>query len=254
MKTRTKIGVAAAFTALGLAACDDGGLTEPERFDDDALVADVALVAADGMFQDLAHMESTAFWAGTGFGPLGVGIELEESRTFEKTINFFDALGNHQDAYDPLTTAKIHVESSLTRVASHTFWNAEIQRERDMWVTGLEGEETERIWNGTGTSQVERSRHPEGGAERLYEMSGTSEIQDVVRGVPRAGNPWPLSGTITRNLHVEITTDGVKEERDIVAVITFNGTQYVTLVVNGEEFEIDLADRGPKGRMQRKNG
>lgn len=253
MKT-TNAGLAlAGLLALGVAGCDDG-VTGTVALDEEALVADVAMVAADGMFQDLAHMESSTLWAGTGFGPQGVGIELEGSRSFTREITFYDAAGNEQETHDPLTTATIHVESELTRTATHTFWSAEIHRQRDMLITGLEGEETQRTWNGDGSSEVERSRHPEGGAEREYEMTGTAEIQDVVRGVPRSEYPYPLSGTITRNMHVEITVDGSTEERDIVAVITFDGTRYATLTVNGEAFEVDLEERGLKGRLQRKNG
>jgi hypothetical protein len=71
--------------------------------------------------------------------------------------------------------------------------------------------------------------------------------------VPRAENPWPLSGTITRVITVVITNGpngDVTHERTVV--ITFNGTQFVTLTVNGEEFELDLAarlsDRGVRRR------
>jgi len=253
MKTRSAAVALAGLLALGTTGCDDS-VTGPVALDEEALMADVAVVAADGMFQDLAHMESVALWAGTGFGPQSVGIELEESRTFTRTITFYDAAGNEQEAHDPLTTASIHVESELTRTSTHTFWTADIHRERDMYITGLEGEETQRTWNGTGSSEVERSRFPDGGVEREYEMTGTALIEDVVRGVPRAEYPYPLSGTITRTMHVVITMDGVSEERDIVAVITFDGSQYATLTVNGEEFQVDLAERGLKGRLQRKNG
>ena len=243
----------AGLLVLGTVGCDDS-VTGPVALDEEALLADVAVVAADGMFEDLAHMESTAMWAGTGFGPQSVGIELEESRTFTRTITFYDGAESEQEAYDPLNTARIHVESELTRKATHTFWTADISRERSMDITGLEGEETYRTWNGTGSSEVERSRYPDGGVEREYEMTGTAVIEDVVRGVPMNENPYPLGGTITRTMHVLVTVDGVTEERTILAVITFDGSQYATLTVNGEEFQVDLAERGLKGRLLRNNG
>ena len=239
--------------ALGLAACDDGA-TDINALDEAALRADAALVAADGMFQDLAHMESPVVLAGIGLGPAGVGIEIEGSRKFSKTVTFFDADGEEQPAYHDEETAKIHVQSQLEREMSRNFWSAEINRERDMWVTGLLGQETQRVWNGSGSGDVFRSRHLDDGTERSYDMESTAVIKDVVRGVPRADFPYPLEGTITRTIHAVITIDGATEERDIVAVITFDGDNTATMTVDGESWEIDLDDKGVKQRIQRRNG
>jgi hypothetical protein len=242
-----------AVLALGAAACEDGS-TNTNSFDDAALRADVALVAADAMFQDLAHMESATVWAGTGFAPEASGIEIQGERSFSRTVTFFNAGGEEQSSYDPLTTAKIHIVSSLTREVNHTFWSADIERHRDMNVTGLEGEETQRTWNGTGTGDVERSRYPEGGPERTYDMTSSAVINQVVRGIPRSENPYPLSGTITRTVHAVITVDGVEEVRDIVAVIEFDGDNTATMTVDGDTWEINLDEKGVMHRFQRRNG
>ena len=67
---------------------------------------------------------------------------------------------------------------------------------------------------------------------------------DVVHIQPREEHPYPESGTISRDIYVEVTRDGeVVGGRDVTAVVTFNGTQYVTMDVDGEQFEIDLAER-----------
>jgi hypothetical protein len=242
-----------AVLGLGTAACEDGA-TNPNAFDDAALRADAALVAADGMFQDLAHMESSTVWAGTGFAPDAVGIEIQGTRSFSKTVTFFDAAGLEQPHYDPETTASMHVVADVTREVTHTFWSADIARHRDMTVTGMEGAETERTWNGTSSGSVERSRHPEGGAVRFYDMTDSGVIEDVVRAVPRATNPYPKSGSITRTIHAVITVDGVEEVRDIVATITFDGDNTATMTVDGESWEINLDDRGVARRFQRHNG
>ena len=232
------------------------GTTDTDAFDDAALSADAALVAADGMFQDLAHMQSPGTWAGTGTAPEAVGIEIQGSRSFSKTVTFFDAEGNEQSRYHPETTAKMHVVSDLTRDVSHTFWSAEIERHRDMEVTGLAGPEpeTQRTWNGTGTGDVERSRHPEGGAVRTYEMESSAVITTVVRGVPRADHPYPISGSITRTIHAVITIDDVETVKDIVATITFDGDNTAIMTIGEESWEIDLDDRGVRRMFQRKNG
>jgi hypothetical protein len=236
--------------ALGAAACEDG----TGAFDEAALRADAALVAADGMFQDLAHMQSPTTWAGIGFAPEAVGIEIQGSRTFSKTVTFFNAANEEQPSYHPEETARMHVVADLTRVAAHSFWSAEITRHRDMNVTGLEGPETERTWNGDSNGEVDKSRHPEGGTVRSYDMTSSAVITNVMRGVPRADNPYPKSGTITRTIHAVRTVDGVEEVRDVVATITFDGDNTATMTVDGESWEINLDDRGVKRGFGRNNG
>ena len=240
----------AAILALGVAACEDG-TTDTTAFDDAPLRADAALVAADGMFQDLALMQGPTTWVGMGFAPEAVGIEIQGSRSFSKTVDFFDAAGKKQSGYDPETTASMHVVAHLTREVTHTFWSADIERHRDMTLTGLEGQETERSWNGTSNGEVERSRHPEDGVVRSYDMTSSAVITEVVRGFPRADNPYPKSGSITRTIHAVITIDGVEEVRDFVTTITFNGTQFVKMIIDGVEYDVDLDDRNVKRRFPR---
>ena len=115
----------AAVLALGAAACEDGA-TNTNAFDDAGLRMDAAMVAADGMFQDLAHMESSTVWAGTGFAPEAVGVEIQGTRSFSKTVTFFDAGGQEQNRYDAETTASMHIVADLTREVTHTFWSADI--------------------------------------------------------------------------------------------------------------------------------
>ena len=249
MKTWMKPFAMMAVWAVAAAGCEDG----TNDFDDEGLIADAALVAADGMFQDLAHMQSPTSWGGSSVGPEAVPIEIQGSRNFSKTVTFSPG-----DSYNPLLTESMHIVSDLTREVTHTFWSADIARHRDMTVTGLVGEETERTWNGSGTGDVLKSRHPEGGAVRTYDMESTATHTNVVRGVPRAENPWPLRGTITRMIHAVRTKDGEDPvEKNLTVTITFNGTQNVKMLVDDGtdvvEYDIDLAERNVKKRFQRKN-
>ena len=131
-------------------------------------------------------------------------------------------------------------------------WTASGTRARDLMITGLEGENTTRTTNGSGAGTRTKSRHTDGDGVRTYDMTATSVIDDVVhevrgRGVARDKGAYPLSGTITRDISVTITNgrngDSTKHR---VVVITFNGTNLVTMTVNGEAFEVDLSTR--KGR------
>ncbi len=67
--------------------------------------------------------------------------------------------------------------------------------------------------------------------------------------------PSPLSGSITRHFTVVATKDGeTVGERDVTAVVTFNGTQFATVTVGTDSWEVDLSQGGLKGAFKRKNG
>jgi hypothetical protein len=240
--------------AVLASGCDDG-IGDAEVIDEAAIRADAALVAADAMFEDLVLMQDPPVLALLGAGPELAGAEVAGSHTFSKQVRFFAEGGAEQDRFDPLLTAYIEVVWDLARSAENAFWSASIQRHRDMRVTGLLGVETQRTWNGTGTGVVARSRHPEEGVARTYDMSSDVIIANVVRGVPRVDHPYPLSGTITRHMKVVVTkADEVVAERDVTAVITFNGTKSATVTVGSDKWEVDLSQGRVKGIFRKKGG
>ena len=228
-------GKLALMTAFIFAACSD--TTAPA--DDALLDADIALVAADAALEDLQMMN-------TGFGGLGSAPAplATPPREISRTVIFFDANGNVQEAYDPHLTASIDIVADMSGEVTRDTWTAEITRHRELTITGLLGDETSRTWNGNGNGSVERSQHDDDGGTRSYDMTSTSVITNVVRGIPREDNPYPLSGTITRDISVTIVNGPNGDEtRQRTAVITFDGTQFATLTVNGETLQVDLAAR-----------
>ncbi|RMH17106.1 MAG: hypothetical protein D6701_07990 [Gemmatimonadetes bacterium] len=237
-------------TTVALAACSDDGAAPLPEADDAGVAADVAVVAADAAIEDLRSM--------IDIGSFGLGAPaamVEDERTVSRSITFFDAEGNEQDRYDPVTTASARIEVEINAEVSREGWSASVERHKDLTVSGLEGDETTRVWNGSGTDEVHRSRHTDEDGTRSYELNGTFSIDNVVRGVPRSENPWPLSGSITREVTVEITNGPNGDEtRTMTAVLTFNGTQFATLVVDGETFEVDLAARDGRSPFRRPRG
>ena len=125
----------------------------------------------------------------------------------------------------------------------HEHFVAEVSRERDMTVSGMEGEETTRIWNGSGSSEMSRSGVLADGTERSHSASGTFTFQDIVVPIPGSESPYPVSGMITRSMVGTRTNAQGTETRAIEMIITFNGTSIATAVVNGETVEIDLSAR-----------
>ena len=233
---------ALALGLLVLAACSD--TAGPDAVED-SLTLDVAMIAADAAIDE--------------FGDIGL---LFGGGAFPAphTATFYDADGNEQAARDPLTTASIHLLVESTHEFSRDSWSATGTRSRDLWITGLEGEETSRTVNGTGSSNVTRSQHTDTDGTRTYEMSSTSVIEDVVHPVPRTDDAWPLSGTITRDVTITVVggPDG-DVTRSRTVVIIFNGTNLVTMTVyvestvDGESFEVDLSTRSGRHPFRRRS-
>lgn len=239
MRKEIELTVFAAGVALVAAACGNsttGTDAAPDRFVD----FDVAVVAADGTLGDLAAIARC-----------GGGRLPEEGAEVACTVTYLDAAGIEQAAYDEVTTASIHVASEISGEFEREGWSATVSRFREMTISGLEGAETTRTVNGSGSQAVTRSSHSDATGSRTYEMWGTSSIDNVVHGVPQEENTYPLSGSITREMTATIIggeNDG--EVRSRLAVITFNGTQFATMTVNGETYEIDLAARRGQGPMR----
>ncbi len=234
-----RTGSLALLTTIALAACN--GPNGPSE-EDLALNEAVAAVAADAAVEDVKQMFVTL-----GAEPaLGASYDAAAPpRDFSRTVTFYDIGGIMMDAYDPVTTASINIAVAASGTVEREGWTATVSRNRDMTVSGLEGDETSRTWNGTGTGAVTGSRHTDEHGDRTYDMSSSVLIVDVVRDLPRDLNPWPASGTITRTVIVTITTaDGVVT-RERTAVLTFTGGQFATLTITGHDgvYEVDLAAR-----------
>ena len=240
MNHRMKSG-ALTLSLISLAACSDtAGL---ESSFEESLTLDVAMIAADATIEGFGDL-GLLFGGGGGPPPGGDAT---------RTATFFDAAGNEQETHDPLTTASIHLVIESTHEFSRDSWTGTGTRSRDLWITGLEGEETTRTVNGTGSGTVTRSQHTDADGTRTYDMSSTSVIENVVHPVLRTDDAWPLSGTITRNVTINVINGpegDVTKTRTVV--ITFNGTNLVTMTVGDETFEIDMSTRSDRHPFQRR--
>lgn len=248
---------------VGFAACSTDG-TGPDLSPLQSLVLnrDVALVAADAAAQDVELIGGPGGSFGIGLAPslaaaddehapFRCGTHTRDGLSVVRTCTFKNAAGETQSSYDPQTTASVSIHAEIDGNLSRDNWSATIERVRDLVVSGLAGNETRRTWNGTGTSTSTRSRHREGTETRQYDVSANGVMTNVVVGVPRSANVWPLSGTITKNVTIKITggpRDGQTVTRTVT--ITFNGTQFVPITVNGDTFTFDLRIR----RIVRDNG
>ena len=268
MKTLIRCGALACAVVLGACSQDTTGTDATPLLD-----ADVATVVADNTGDDVDLMREPVFFATMPFGGValspGTGdlnpancsfnattqrLECPEvtrggTVTIRRSYMFWDANNVVQDHYDALLTAKANIKTHLEGERSGEHWSASVVRDRDLTVTGLLGTETQRTWNGTGSSSATHSRHNDSGEERSYHISCTLTITDVVVPVPHDDERFPLSGTITH--HCVITFEGGRRDGQTVertATVTFNGTQTATVTVGDRSFAIDLKtrERGPQ--------
>ncbi|MGH7717629.1 MAG: hypothetical protein ACREON_02135 [Gemmatimonadaceae bacterium] len=258
----------AAAIVLGLAACGDSSaprsLVSEEQESDDvaAAVADAtsddvniffsgevtlptlgtsvqADLAGDGRFWRFA--ERCPFDAGSGRfvcpvvnrGPL----------TVTRSFALADANGGAQSTFDPQLTASANFAALITGHIEREHWTADVERRRDVTVSGLAGRETSREWDGQGSSSLS-AEFDNGEVSRTVEAEGSVVVADVVVQLPRSDFPWPISGTLTHSISAERTREGTAEvSRSFsrTATVTFNGTQFVDLQVGTKLFTLDLA-------------
>jgi hypothetical protein len=171
------------------------------------------------------------------------------STEYTRTITYYDADGNAQDAFDRRTTARVVFEVEGLRVWSRS--NGRVTQSdsstisRVAELTGIAGDpDTIRVWNGEGNSSRTWSlTNP--ALSRTREMVGSQTTEDLIYRLPRSENPYPVSGTITRQVTVTQTKDkdGKVDTRTYTrtVVVTFDGTQFATITINGTEYTLDLA-------------
>lgn len=248
----------AAAALATISACHDA--TGPGDTEEQLVLADLAAVAADAVVEDVSLMgQPFAFGAGAapwttsqggpggghgGPGEPGGHHGIGGDRSGTRVLTFFDAAGTEQDGYDPLTTASIHTVVEMAGQIERPRWSGSMERTRDLTVTGLEGEETTRTFNGFGEEAVSRVRSVAEGTMHSYEMTGSSTQTDVVVSLPGSGDPWPLSGTVHRTMSVTVTGGPNGDfTREVEVTITFDGDATANAVIDGEPFEIDLSAR-----------
>jgi hypothetical protein len=263
MKTLIRCGALTCAVVLGACSQDSTGTQATPL-----LNADVATVVADNTGDDVDIMREPVFFvsmplAGPQLGP-GSGdlnpanctynastqrlecpvVTRAGTLSITRSYAFWDAANAVMDHYDAQLTAKANIQTHIEGERSGESWSGSIDRSRDMTVTGLAGTEAQRTWNGTGTSEVTRSRHNDSGDERSYEISCTLTVVNVVVPVPNGDPRFPLSGSITHQCTIRFDggpRDGETVER--TATVTFNGTATATVTVGDRTFDIDLTNR-----------
>lgn len=163
--------------------------------------------------------------------------------TVIRSLAFFDTTGAMMDHFDS-TTASMNVLATLSGVVATAGGADTVNGTRDLTASGLFGHNTTRTWNGNGNG-THGAYWADSAASRTADVTYSSTFSNIVVDLPRSSNPWPVSGTISRQVNgtgVVIKGDSTRTitiSRSVV--ITFNGTEFVPLTIGSQTYTVDLA-------------
>jgi len=236
-------------TLVAVAGCDDGVTANS-----DVLAVELAEQAAVDAHVDSDHMRAPGV-PGLRFPrsvpgvddrpdcPLEAGVYVCVRERFGITttyeVTFFDEVGETQVAFDDALTAAVRIQTSTTGDRSNDRVSGSVDRSRDMIVSGLLGDETSRTWNGTSEGESTRTRLQGDGAGESVTVMFSSVVTEVEIPLPSAENQWPLGGSVQTTLIVS----GGPREGEHTATVTFDGTQFAVVEMDGEVFTVDLTTR-----------
>ncbi|HXY30732.1 MAG TPA: hypothetical protein VEI06_08470 [Gemmatimonadaceae bacterium] len=268
---------AAAAMVLAAAACNsDSTSPSPDSVSAQQEASDIGVAAADATGDDVdflyvsvpsaigsaevatppggAAAAGIASWSLGGPCPYDAGtgrhvcptVTNGQGLSLDRSYAFFMGT-TPQEFFNASSTTSINFLRHVFGTVTMMNWNATVDRSRDLTVTpGSNGAwNFQRLWNGTGQG-TETAQNTDGSVSRTYSLQTATTITDVLVGVPRAQNPWPLSGTITHDFTGTRTRVGAKtvtKTVSYVATITFNGQSIVPLDVGTRQFCLDLLTR-----------
>jgi hypothetical protein len=164
--------------------------------------------------------------------------------TLNRDYAFYDASNVAQSAYDANLTASANFHVSVAGIHLADAGADTVNRDRNLTVSGLAGAETSRTWNGVGTRD-DHGQRTFNDVQRNYHTTDNVTISNVVVNLPRSSNPWPISGTVTRNISgtASVQKAGVSKSFSVTrtVTITFNGTQDATVTVGNSTYTLDLS-------------
>ena len=186
--------------------------------------ASSATSAAAGVFGTSAAQGDTSFTAG--------GV------SFFFSIAFFNAAGDELPGYDP-TAVRIRITTIASGSVSEPGVSATVGHAAVLDITGIEPENEALTFNGTADDTLNASFTSPSEGDALTDFSWTSAVSyvDVVKLKDDSINPYPLSGVL--NFAIHAIAAGVSQgnpvtiEYNATAKVTFNGTAFPTVVIDG---------------------
>jgi hypothetical protein len=277
-----RIGFAASACALaiGVAACGNATTASQSSLQLTAGDSIAALVTVSGnaIVNDLDVLGSAESTIGFQFSPMGnpgISLSLEGGRqlmagyapangctlnastgrfdcpattnngvTLTRSFAFYNAAGAALTKFNDSTVASVNVTTTESGVRPTATGADTVSGSRNLTISGLAGHNTTRTTNGTGSRSV-GGYYTDSAATRKYDHTESATFSNVLATLPRSSNPYPTSGSISRQVSATGTvTKGTKSKSFSTSrsvTVTFNGTEFVPMTVGSTAYTLDLA-------------
>lgn len=240
------VWLAAAIFALGGCGKSSNvtGLgTAAQQASDDIAVQIGAAASADngGM---MTEIEGTSSAVPMAVQPATIDGVAAADTTFARgpftiTLNrtFYDIDGNALQQWDPSAVRAV-INSWVRGAVTGLRYQATVGRTGILNVNGLAAAVDTLLFDGTATDTTDARYTSLDGLRTVdVHVLATRVLANVRALKNRNVNPWPLSGTATWNVSVDKyatgPAGGIEAHYNAVVVVTFDGTPYADVTVNG---------------------
>jgi hypothetical protein len=217
--------VIAAAALAGLAACGRDSTSPAALISDAQVTADVAASAGATIAGDVAALVGDEI--AIALPNASVGIDLfgarSDSVTLVRTRTCYDAADAVVANCALLTTRRIVFHVTMDGVRTGAAVTGRVHRARDWTLTrnfdaAAPPVEVSRTHDGVGTSHDTLTYVNAGtGVTRVHLEAAVDSVLGVTWTLPRLTHPWPVAGSVVRNVTVHVTADGPTshESRDM---------------------------------------
>jgi hypothetical protein len=227
-----------------LAACADDA-TAPSADEVDATADAVALAEGLGLPGTNADRETGSAPTGTARQPCRYDDAngrwvcppvTHDGLTFQRSFAYVDGDGKPMRRFDPLLTAATNTRNAVFGTVQRDNATTRIRSAGELTVSGLLGEETRYILDGSEVGRRETDLVTDQGTASSVVDFANRSVAVVVPVVRRTGGaaparPWPLSGQAIRAHAVTVTRNGETHTERWRETTTFNGTAIVPVEI-----------------------
>ncbi len=213
----------AAAAIVSLAACSSGTATEPAAVTDASLSADLAVSTGDAIATDVSDMTVNEQFGGLSLQDAAAATVVDSSSlTRVRTRTCFDAGGNVVTCGQGLTASAV-VTLKVDGFRAGDGFSAIVHRQRYDSISGIADTATTRTHNGYGAT-ADTTTYTRDTGTRVAQIASSDTAIAIVFRLPRATNPWPISGQVIRNVDATFTFTGATNTTRTVqrrVVVTF---------------------------------
>jgi hypothetical protein len=254
--TRKLVYLIATAGAVGLAACKES--TSPSLFNDATVTNDVAASAGDAIAVNIETMTGSEGFAAL---PAPPAFDVMTPPVTVRTKTCYDGSGTVVAGCAPLSSVRkiwTHAtmdgsrsgSNSVTGGATSTFTGA-VHRVSDdtltrVFNTATPPVETSRVHSGLGTAH-DTTSFTNGTVVRTHDETAVDSTVGVTFNLPRASNPYPVAGHITRvytvnvTFHNGTTTSSKQVVKKITVTFSAAGGSTATLTIDNKTCTLNLA-------------